>query len=176
MGLSPENPLYARDRPVEPRPVKLKAAVMFLVEQWRRPFGLRRGRLLVFWRMLRHDGLRRRDVVAIFRVLKGAALEFRHGRPPGRTRERILADYRVCVRCVLHVNEFHQCDLCKCGMAYKLAAGGGCAAREADPHTTIGFSFPAAPENSSSPLPSRDPIPTPGAEPNPSSISTQGAA
>lgn len=104
----------------------------------RRPFGLRWGRYLLFARMLRADGLRASDLRAILRVLGGAALELARGRrrPP----KDILADYRVCVRCCCHEWAFHRCSICFCSMPLKLAAGGGCGAREIDPASPLGFS------------------------------------
>jgi len=60
---------------------------------------------------------------------------------PREVRERIVAGYRICVRCPFHDRELHACAGCGCFMPFKLAAGGGCWARETDPNSRNGFSL-----------------------------------
>lgn len=95
--------------------------------------GLRAGRLIEWWRVVR-DAERRpslRQWLEMVSLIAG--VDFR---APVRD---VVANYRKCVRCPFHDPTAHACALCGCHMPLKLAAGGGCAAKEIDPNSTVGF-------------------------------------
>lgn len=100
-----------------------------------RPLGLRWGRLRAWLRVLREEQVTNRQLVEMVRLAWPAFWK----RSPRRPHREIVRDYRVCVRCPYHNPDTRSCLLCGCFMPYKIAAGGACAAREADPDSKIGF-------------------------------------
>jgi hypothetical protein len=118
------------------------------------PFGLRWSRLRE-WRA----AVARSPSIGLREWLAMGALLIHALRQPGgpETRKRIRRDWRDCVRCPFHDPVFHRCIGCGCAMAYKIAAGGKCWAREQDPNSTMGFPRVAAHESSAAnPCPSGD--------------------
>jgi hypothetical protein len=121
-----------------------------------RPLGLRWGRWAQWWAVVRDE--ERKPTWRQWAQM--GMLAWRHAKNPNRTvdaRRAIRRAYGVCLRCPLHDLKLHTCLLCGCVQPIKLAAGGGCAAREADPNSTIGFSLPGAATEVSPALPDISP-------------------